>query len=148
MIKHPEFWFDDGSVLVVTGETMYKLHRSLIVRFSPRFFDRCCQSTKVPSELSADSSTPCYSLRDDSNISQTDFNTLVAYITHDMWVNRSASNFRTYAQCISCSARSRTTCPSKPCYDCISFPLADMGTLGRYMLEQKSTWVKSRRNIL
>ncbi|TFY74146.1 hypothetical protein EWM64_g9866, partial [Hericium alpestre] len=34
--KHPRFWFDDGSLLVVVGSTAWRLHESFLALHSPK----------------------------------------------------------------------------------------------------------------
>ncbi|KAL5529780.1 hypothetical protein ACEPAG_5767 [Sanghuangporus baumii] len=97
MIKHPDFWFDDGSVLVIAEDTAYRLHRSLIDRLSPYFFDRCCQLADVPEECRIDPELClllCFTIRTESNISKDDFDLLIAYILHDV-VLTDDSSFQT-----------------------------------------------------
>ncbi|KAL5511074.1 hypothetical protein ACEPAH_4289 [Sanghuangporus vaninii] len=100
MIKHPDFWFDDGSVLIIAEDEMYRLHRSLITRLSPSFFDRCCQLASVPEECRIDPDLcllPCFAIRAESNISKDDLSLLIAYILHDI-VLTDDSPFRTVLQ--------------------------------------------------
>jgi BTB/POZ domain len=37
--RHPEFWFTDGSVVVIVGNTAFRIHKSILVKHSGVFSD-------------------------------------------------------------------------------------------------------------
>jgi len=49
LIRHPIFWFDDGSVVVRIQDRLFKLHRSLLSRHS-NFFAQYPAINRVPKE--------------------------------------------------------------------------------------------------
>lgn len=38
-MRHPDFWFNDGSVVLVVQNTMFRVHKTFLSRNSPVFRD-------------------------------------------------------------------------------------------------------------
>ena len=48
---HPEFWFDDGSIVLVAQDTGFRIYRSLLALQSTVFADMLVASTSSADEL-------------------------------------------------------------------------------------------------
>lgn len=87
MIKHPDYWLEDGSVIIIVEDTAFRVYRSLITRLSPQFFSDCCQTMALANGQTQDEvSLPCFTVRSEKGIAKEDFEALIAHILHDITI--------------------------------------------------------------
>ena len=61
--RHPEFWLDDGNVILVAGDTAFRVYRGLLESQSTVFQDMFASSSAIPDESYRD--CPIVHLTDD-----------------------------------------------------------------------------------
>jgi hypothetical protein len=85
-IRHPIFWFDDGSVVIRVQDRLYKIHKSLLSRHSD-FFAHCHPVTKPSDDvLRRVPPTDCdYIVVDpDRRVLANDVEVLLEHLYHDV----------------------------------------------------------------
>jgi hypothetical protein len=87
-IRHPIFWFDDGSVVVRVQDHLFKVHRSLLSRHSS-FFAHChviTKTSKSDAALREDLAVGCdYIVVDiDRPVLVRDVEVLLEHLYHDV----------------------------------------------------------------
>jgi hypothetical protein len=86
-IRHPIFWFDDGSIIVRVQDHLFKVHRSLLSRHSSLFahFPRIMRtSTDLREDLAVDCDYDVIDL--DRHVLTQDVEVLLEHLYHDVWV--------------------------------------------------------------
>lgn len=80
-MKHPNFWFDDGSIVLHVENRVFKVHRALLSRHS-RFFSEVEPSANIsdgPEPLLG----PYLSVDTSRSVRAKDVEVLLEYLYHD-----------------------------------------------------------------
>ena len=81
-VRHPIFWFDDGSIVVRVQDYLFKVHRSLLSRHS-NFFAQS-QSIASTSDLREDLAANCGYIVVERHVLVQDVEVLLEHLYHDV----------------------------------------------------------------
>jgi len=84
VVKHDKYWLDDGSAVILSGNLLFKIHRSLLERLSPSFFSAVASPHDSNSISEISGHCPIFSIKDVRRVKSGEFESLLAYLYHDM----------------------------------------------------------------
>lgn len=96
IIRHPAYWFEDGSLIVQVQDVAYKLHKTLLTRHSP-VLSTLSSSTDEGYSVSA------LRIPDELGVLSEEFERLLEHLYHDMYVRLIALSFPGTSGGVPCS---------------------------------------------
>ncbi|PAV23949.1 hypothetical protein PNOK_0101700 [Pyrrhoderma noxium] len=83
--RHPQYWLENGSIVIFHEDLTYLLPSSLILRLSPQFVSLCCVTlSDRASSLSSSEDILCVSIKEELQVRGEELDALVAHILHDI----------------------------------------------------------------